>query len=329
MSMYGQPQYGIQPGYGTTMGGDQMGMPYKQQGQGFAALAAEKQSMPGVVPRRRLNVVAACLCLFVPWLLFCFTSAIYSFSVHYYSPALVYAGSVVVSVILGSARYLLGENFSRDGFISASWVFFLLVTCLAAFVLGIAFGNYNFYSNMQVYYDVTNLNSYVGVDPATMRGQELMDAGRVEFVAGTQLDLKHSVGFKNMDVYCVAPIIAKTGVLATYDFFAVGKNCCSEDAADFKCGAYSNKYAHAGLRVVNDADRDFYRLAVQQAESTFAIKAVHPLFLYWTDNASSDTEAYSRAGYQWLLVVMFAYFAFQLTLVFLATSCFTHAKSLL
>ena len=33
--------------------------------------------------------------------------------------------------------------------------------------------------------------------------QELMDAGRVQFVSGANVDLNLADGFKNTDVYCV------------------------------------------------------------------------------------------------------------------------------
>ena len=42
--------------------------------------------------------------------------------------------------------------------------------------------------------------------------------------------------------------------LSTYDFWAVGVNCCGA-AADFKCGEFSNPKAHAGLRLMSDEQR--------------------------------------------------------------------------
>lgn len=64
---------------------------------------------------------------------------------------------------------------------------------------------YNYAHNMRGIYDVQSLNAFVEVNPATMRGQELMDAGRVQFVAGANINFNLANGFKNTDTYCVAP----------------------------------------------------------------------------------------------------------------------------
>ena len=75
--------------------------------------------------------------------------------------------------------------------------------------------------------------------------------------------------------------------LETYDFWAIGMDCCSVNAADFHCGAglgwilsvrperakgqartggeVGNFKAHSGLRLLDDRQRSFYRLAVEQA----------------------------------------------------------------
>jgi len=195
-----------------------------------------------------------------------------------------------------------------------------------ALLLGVALGDRNFWTHMQPYYDLTNLNSYQGVDPARMRGQELMDAGRVLFVPGTRLDLSRSMGFKNQDTYCVAPItggaVQGNPPLASYDFFAVGKNCCSGNAADFKCGLYNHPSAHGGVRLVRDEERAFYRLAVQQAQSAFAIKAVHPLFFHWVVDPMDEVASFRQQAYQFYLTAMFSHFGFQLVLVVIAVLSF-------
>merc|ERR550537_1829450 len=79
----------------------------------------------------------------------------------------------------------------------------------------------NFWYNMQPFYDIENLNTYPSVNPARERGQQLMDAGRVYFADGTGLDMKKAMGFKNLDLYCVCPIVNGNAQLASYDFWAV------------------------------------------------------------------------------------------------------------
>ena len=65
----------------------------------------------------------------------------------------------------------------------------------------VLFGQQNFWADTQPYHDLLGLTRYTGVSPAGMRGQQLMDAGQVFFAEGTQLDLRKSMGFQNMDTY--------------------------------------------------------------------------------------------------------------------------------
>lgn len=51
--------------------------------------------------------------------------------------------------------------------------------------------------------------------------------------------------------------------------------------ANFHCDHFNNPHANGGYRLMTDNDRPFYRLAVQQAEATYKIRAVHPLFFEW------------------------------------------------
>ena len=73
------------------------------------------------------------------------------------------------------------------------------------------------------------------VYPNRMLGQQLLDAGIVQFAPGSQLDVKKSMGFKNGNLFCVAPIVFGTASPVSYDFWAVGKDCCSGSQADFSC----------------------------------------------------------------------------------------------
>merc|ERR1740123_2703950 len=146
-----------------------------------------------------------------------------------------------------------------------------------------------------------------------------MDAGRVVFSPGSSLDVSKAMGFRNEDTYCVAPVASGSvqghAPLASYDFWAVGKNCCSGSAGDFRCGWYDAKRARGGVRMVRDEDRAFYRLAVQQAQSTFQIKSVHPLFFHWVEDPNAEIERDRLNGYRFVLIGMFGFFGFQMTLV--------------
>ncbi|CAE7251994.1 unnamed protein product [Symbiodinium natans] len=288
---------------------------------------------PQAMTRQRVNLVGIIMALFVPWFVFIAICGLWSFKLRYISPGVVIAITVSLGVLLGlytlyrvqlSCRAVIFGHFHLvETGRFAVWLLFIAVTASIAFVLGLLMGSYNYQTNMRSIFDVVSLNSYVEVNPSTMRGQELMDAGKVQFVAGAGLDVRLANGFKNTDVFCVAPITVNNLVLASYDFWAVGKNCCSDQQADFKCGAYNSDGPKGGLRITSDEDRDFYRLAVQQAESAYAIKAIHPLFFEWTADSSKQVQDDERAGYQMFLIGIIGHFAFQAFLVMISVACFT------
>lgn len=277
----------------------------------------------------RMNIIAIFVSLFFPWTLFMLLFADVSFRLHYKMSAVCWmlvllAAAVVVCIGAKAVQNVILMNQGHPSY-KPTWLMFLFLTSLIAIFAGTTMGNTNFWANMQPYYSLQNLNDYSAVDPARMRGQQMMDAGRVQFSQGTTLDLSKAYAFQNSDTYCVAPISVhnpKAGgssPLASYDFWAVGINCCSGNTSDtvkFTCGAYKSDTAREGLRVMADEDRDFLRLAVQQAESAHKIKAAHPLFFYWTESAVGEMHSYVERAYKNFAVAMFGFFAVQLGLVY-------------
>jgi len=278
--------------------------------------------------RQRLNIVPVCQSLLLPWLFFCLLYAVMSFSVHYNRPTLC----LVVVGLCGLVVLLLGAHAAQAAFRkwrgqqegepprAPSWAIFLFISFVAAWLLGVVLGNLNFAANFQPYYDYTNLNTHWGIDPAKTPGQELMDAGRFYFTNRSVLDLRRSMGFRNLDTYCVAPVTVKSAddtlePLATYDFWAVGIGCCEGNMADFHCGQFNDPKAHQGLRLLRDDQRSFFRLAVQQAEATYGIKSKHPLFLYWTTDCDEEMDNFREDGYKYFMVGMMGFFSWQLLCV--------------
>merc|ERR1712151_614337 len=115
------------------------------------------------------------------------------------------------------------------------------------------------------------------------------------------------MGFHNEETYCVVPINSYQGALASYDFWAVGLNCCSGTSKSFTCGEYKNPRAHAGLRWMRDSQRAFFQLAVQQAEATYGIKANHPLFFTWTEDPAAEQAAWLDVGKKFFFVAAVGY----------------------
>jgi len=116
--------------------------------------------------------------------------------------------------------------------------------------------------------------------------------------------------------------------LASYDFWAVGKDCCDLQSdqggfAEFKCGQYDNPHARGGIRVVRDEDRAFFRLAVQQAQSAYQIKAIHPLFFHWVADPVAETFSLQQEAFKVYMLGMFTHFLFQVALVYVAANVFS------
>lgn len=276
--------------------------------------------------RQRMNLVAVCWCLFVPWITFCSVYAATSFQLHYTKPWLcwliVAIFSCVALSLAGLAYISIRSKMRQNASHEPTWFVFLFFTMTIAVVVGAVLGNLNFHSFMQRYYDYVNLNDYKSVDVGTTKGEQLMDGARVEFIKGTVLDLRKSMGFKNLNTYCVAPITTTTSddtrmELANYDFWAVGMDCCSGDMTDFHCGEFNNPKARGALRLMQDEERSFYRLAVQQAESLYHLKANHPLFFYWTEDPLKEMESWRDEGYKFFFLGMLVHFCWQLLCVVL------------
>jgi len=261
--------------------------------------------------RRRINLVAICMNIFLPWFLFSSLYAVMSFSFHYQHPTwawvMVMMGWVIV-LVTALLAYRITRKKERD----PMWYSFAAVAFGLAVFLATTFGDMNFWYNMQPFYDIENLNTYPSVNPAREKGQQLMDAGRVYFADGTGLDMRKAMGFKNLDLYCVAPIVHGNDQLASYDFWAVGLNCCSGVSSDFRCGEFNNPHARSGLRLMHDDQRPFFRLAVQQAEAAYNIKATHPLFFYWMQDPVAEMNGYRDDGFKYYLLGIFTHFAFNL-----------------
>jgi len=301
---------------------------YPAHDDGIPYYAEAKKAPNFQTTRRRLNVVAMVLSVILPWLLFSLVFAVLSFSIHYSQTmeAYLYVGLgflfvVIVGVAAHGAMRRDPEHYLQY---QPTWLVFFFVTCLLAWILAVVGGKTNFHSNMQPFYDITNLNSYILVDPSKSRGQRHMDAGRIIFTANAHLNVRLSTNFMNHDAYCVAPITVagpSNGNMSRFDFWAVGKNCCRD--GDFRCDAWDDPKAKGGLREMEDEDRPFYRLAVQQAQAKYGIKAEHPLFFHWVRDPALSLVAYQYEGFKYYFLGMFGHFVLQIALVLLAAMSFT------
>lgn len=269
--------------------------------------------------RRAMNSHAIGIMLFVPWLLFLTIYLICATAMRYsiyrdLGERIYYVGIAIVVITWLFAINSWRRKCAHDPFRQHSWLLLAAISLTIAFLCGTVFGDMNFYYHTQPAHDVENLNTYgnkTAVDPSVTKGEAIMDAGRIYFTEAAHLDENKAMTFKNRDLYCVAPIVVGNKPLRSYDYWAVGVNCCSSrSGAKFACGEFANPHAKAGLRLMRDDQRAFFRLAVQQAEVSYGIKAEHPLFFEWMQDPSSVITNWREEAYRWHLMCVLGYFIF-------------------
>jgi len=268
-----------------------------------------------------LSLLIAVTCLFAPWAIFMMNMTLLAFSTHYSHPHLAWFSVELTACLVGLCgirAYYLFRRRTTGELRREIWHIFFFTTAFIGWFLGVVLGLLDYSLYMKRFYDITSLAMYPNVDPAKSNGQQLLDMGRVIFTKESHLDFSKAFTFTDSDVYCVAPIVSGDSRFASYDFWAVGTNCC-KGPGDFKCGDALNPLAHAGTRLLDEGQAAQFRLAVHQAEATFGIRAEHPLFVQWVEDPISEMSHLQDAGLKMCLQCSFTLFGMQLCLVVLAS----------
>lgn len=276
--------------------------------------------------RARFSVNQLCASLFFPWILFIVLSAVVTFRIHYASIAACWT-IVALGLLLTIAIGVLAVQKAQMDSSPTWWLFFLFGSSLLAVVGAAVVSDLNFWDNMQPYYDLQSLATYSDINPNKNSGRQMMDAGVVEFIKGSKLDRGKAYMFQHLENYCVTPVTVGDETLASYDFWAVGLNCCNfnfSHVVDYKCGPYKSPTARMGVRLMSENRRDFYRLAVQQAEAKYRINAKNPIFFHWTEDAHEDEASYSTYGVKHFWYGVLAFFALQVLMILIASFFITH-----
>jgi len=303
---------------------------------GYAGFARPYGSIPGTyndpakpgyqTKRRRVNILAVAISFFLPVAVFAAVAASMSFSLRYSASTVSWLIVGVLLLACIAMCYQAYDTFKKrwNGDVNREpfWYIFLAITVLAAWAFGLYLGNLNYWNNTLPYEDLLQLSSHGSVDTSVMTGRQLMDVGQVTFANGTHLDLTKAIGFKNLHEYCVAPIVTGSAALESYDYWAIGLDCCSGLATDYHCGAFASKDKSGGLRLMREDQRSFYRLAVQQAEANYNIEARHPLFFYYVEDAGSELSAYLQESYKYFLLGLLSFGMCQLMLIILGIFVF-------
>lgn len=278
---------------------------------------------PGM--RIRMNVLPMFMNLFAPWGLFILILGVNTFSTAYKSPG-VAKGVTALGVIFFVVTVLVAIN-RRKWDPEPSWFsYFALATGIGVFAAwGLGTDIYSRYT--LPYNEINDLKVVSHMDASKERGQNVMDGGIFYFADGNAIDATRSWHFKQGSIYCVAPIIKGEAGKAvpetgSFDFWAVGKDCCSVSSSDFRCGAYDNPLARSAIRVLGEEERRFYRLAVEQSETLYGVMATHPIFFEWSQDPLAVVNSWSSKAFTIYVIAVIAGFVVALLGVSLASCRF-------
>jgi len=220
-------------------------------------------------------------------------------------PVMLVLGAIIVAIVcpqLWTNLTMLRNKTDRS---MRAW---LLVMTLLSCVLGYFCGQNINHHYKHPYYEYKQLKIYKGIDTKTDSGARYTDAGIVYFKPGTGLKRNRNACLKNDNAYCVVPIVqcGESGVCeeltkltdtGSFDYWAVGKDCCGCPNGEFRCGEWDNPLAHGGLRLLNEEqDGLYYRLAVKQWEAMYGMTAKHPLFFDWTLRPAREAGGLGSQG---------------------------------
>jgi len=270
----------------------------------------------------RQQVVAATVSLLVPWSVFTVNVALLSFTMHYRHSQLcwfvVELEAALVAVCAALAFFAVKNRRAGDTNRDPTWHLFVFASLAFAWSAGLSLGMTNYNTNMLGYYDITSLELYPLLDPSAASGAQLLDAGRIVFATDAYMSQALSYGVENGAMYCVTPITAGRAPLASYDFWAVGKDCCSAGQGAevaFNCSIPRLGLPLAGMRLLDEGDTESFRLALKKLEMSRGIRADHPLFFVLTEDPIAELSQRQDRGLRFFIVSTLFHFAFQLFLV--------------
>lgn len=274
--------------------------------------------------RRKINCIAIFLNVFLPWVHFVFLFYLTSFKMYYKHPFQVWVivGVTGFGVVALCAMLARSEHKGYTGY----WYKFATLQFGVAVTAAVALGITNFYTNLLPFYDWERLKTYVNINPSMELGQNMLDSGTVYWSEGTSIDLTRAWHFMSDKVkhgihrYCVAPIInGGNPESGTFDFWAVGLDCCSSAASDFRCGSFASGTTRASLRLFDDEARPYYKLAIQQAEAQYKYKSKHPVLFEWVQDPLDRIQQFFDRGVNMYLVAVCASFCTNVVSVAFAT----------
>jgi len=209
------------------------------------------------------------------------------------------------------------------------WPFWRFAASAAAVVAAFCVGEHLWYNNFRLYIEYQRLQAYDNVDAYTVTGNRMQDAGLVVFNETNGVDRARGGCIVNGHTYCIAPILRggvvkpgeKQSRTSINDLFMAGIDCCScpdDVITDFRCGDWDDIGSLGGMRLLDEADRKMYRLAVDKWTQNYQKTSVHHIFFTWVNDPIVEwKKLYTRGLQMSILAAIFAIFGSFLLMVVL------------
>lgn len=297
----GAPYPGSQyPGTGQQYGTN----PLPQQGGGFypgdRGKTDEFRAPPDISLPHLIEVAV------LAWFAFSVVCMLFGLSYHDSSVevwSLVILSSVALLMVVVQSWRQQGESSAaRVSVIVAGW---LLLAVLGGTVIGL----FSYDCCIREYWMSQKLEARANVLPSEPAAA-YSNAGEIVFADVARVDPSKSVGYKDHNVFCVAPV-ASDAPLDTIQFWAAGTDCCGSRGS-FVCDDSWNPKARSGIVIRNATFemmgtdlRAQYMKAVRLAEVTYAIaSAKEPIFVRWVADPDQVELNVWRAGLGVLLAAV-------------------------
>jgi hypothetical protein len=252
--------------------------------------------------KRKLSVRAVFAALAMPCVLFCCAVYVTAFWLRFYHP-FVCLGILAITVLATSILCAKGLN-SGINHETPSWFGFFSTSMGCALICGLLVGQALYQHCMKVTYSTESLLAFQNVYPNRVgTGAEVPPFGSIDFATGTRVDMSKSMGFAGDGVFCVAPLVVAGEPMPSYEFWAVGKDCCTDASNDFHCEGFDEVQNVAGFHLMNNTAESYYLKAVQRAMQAYGFAVVHPVFVENKDYALSALKARKLDG---IIVFSFA-----------------------
>jgi hypothetical protein len=252
-----------------------------------------------------LHISQALVAFLLPPLVYNWVAWWITFHMHFMHPTGCWIGACFAIIPFWTAFAAWWRIGKRD----QGWSKHLAIWFFIAWVSSAIMSEVNYWYNMHPFYALSSLKTYTDIDPTEVSGSRVMDAGKVGFVKGSRVVTDLAMTFTAWDIFCVAPISTPAGLpsqgskLASYDFWAIGVNCCKSGQVSFNCGGVGDISSRSGLRLVDQEQYRYFRLAVEQAEAAYGIAAKNPAFFYWVQDPDRQLSYFFQNGFKtWIMM---------------------------